>query len=314
MIIIDTEETLNYYNSLKPIKKWKRTKVSCNCTRCNKSKIQLLGTISFPFTCKDCKHSITMLKPETQDKYKAIYKEKYGCEWGFQAKEIKDKIVETNVKEYGFASAAKNETIKNKMKETNKEIYGTEYGLQNEEVRNKIKETCTEKYGTDCYMKTDEMREKSKETMKENFGVEYTAQSKELRTKMENTCEEKYGVKHPYQNHDIYSNAFTKIYYDGHYFDSNWEVKYYDYLKAKNIDFVFHPKTELWYEFEGIKHRYYPDFLLVNENKLVEVKSDYLYKLLLIENTKDNAKYKLMKEHNVEILTSKELKVLGIKI
>lgn len=149
MIFIDTEETLNYYKSLKPIKKWKRTKVSCNCTRCNKTRIQLLETITFPFICKDCKHSITMLKPETQSKYKTHYQEKYGCDWGFQAKEIKDKIEETNYKLYGYNVAAKNETIKNKMKETNKEIYGTEYGLQNEEVRNKIKETCTEKYGID---------------------------------------------------------------------------------------------------------------------------------------------------------------------
>lgn len=314
MIIIDTEETLNYYNSLKPVKKWKRTKVSCNCTRCNKSKIQLLGTISFPFICKDCKHSITMLKPETQDKYKAIYKEKHGCERGFQAKEIKDKIVETNIKEYGFASAAKSDKVKTKMKETNKTLYGCECALLNEDVKQKSKETCLEKYGEEYYIRTDDMREKSKETMKDKFGVEYTAQSKELRDKMENTCLENFGVKHPLQNHEIYSKAFTKIKYEGKYFDSSWELKYYKYLKEHNIEFIFHPKVKLWYEFEGKFHRYYPDFLLVKENKLVEIKSDYLYKLLLIENTKDNSKYKLMLKNNVEILTSKELKEIGIEI
>lgn len=314
MIFIDTEETLKYYNSLKPIKKWKRTKVSCNCTRCNKSKIQLLGTISFPFICKDCKHSITMLKPETQNKYKEFYNKKYGCDWGFQAKEIKDKIVETNEEKYGFSSASKNENIKEKIKQTNQEKYGSNCPLQNYTIKEKSITTCNEKYGTDYYIQTEEMRQKSKTTMKEKFGVEYSAQNKELHNKMENTCLENNGVRFPFQNHEIYSNAFTKIKYEGKYFDSSWELKYYKYLKENNIEFIFHPDVKLWYEFEGKSHRYHPDFLLIKENKLVEVKSDYLYKLLLIANTKDNAKYKLMLENNVEILTSKELKNIGIEI
>lgn len=309
MIIIDKQETLDSYLQLKPVKKWKRTKVSCFCHFCNKYKTQMLGTIVFPFKCKDCKHSDTMKKEETQEKYKKIYQEKYGCDYGFQSNDIKIKSENTKLKLYGD----KKYTNKEKMKKTNIKLYGSECVLANKDIKEKCKKTFKERYGEEYYMNTKEMREKSIKTMKEKYNVEYTAQSKELRMKMENTCLNNYGVKHPYQNYEIYNKSnFNKIKFDNKTFDSNWEILYYKYLKENNVEFIYHPKMNLWYEFDGEKYRYYPDFYIVKEQKIVEIKSDFLYKQMLIENTKENAKLKLMNSLNVIILQYKELKDLGI--
>lgn len=181
MIVIDKQETLDSYLQLKPVKKWKRTKVSCFCNTCKKYKVQMLQSIILPFKCKDCKHSETMLKEETQERYKKTYQERYGCDYGFQSKEIKRKSEQTKIKLYGD----KNYTNKEKMKETNLKLYGSECVLSNKEIQEKIKTTCKERYGEESYIKTTEMREKSKQTMKDKYNVEYTAQSKELRNKME---------------------------------------------------------------------------------------------------------------------------------
>lgn len=309
MIVIDNQETLDSYLQLKPVKKWKRTKVSCFCNTCKKYKVQMLQSIILPFKCKDCKHSETMLKEETQEKYKKTYQEKYGCDYGFQSKEIKRKSEQTKIKLYGD----KNYTNKEKMKETNLKLYGSECVLSNKEIQEKIKTTCKERYGEESYIKTTEMREKSIQTMKDKYNVEYTAQSKELRNKMEQSCLVNYGVKYPYQNYEIYNKSqFKKIKYDNITFDSKWELYYYKYLKESQINFIYHPKMNLWYEFNGKKHKYYPDFYLIDEQKIVEIKSDYLYNEMLKENTKENEKLKLMKSLNVIILQSKELKEIGI--
>lgn len=62
----------------------------------------------------------------------------------------------------------------------------------------------------------------------------------------------------------------------------------------------------LAYIFEGITHYYYPDFEVNGE--LIEIKSDYLYEKMLIENTRDNEKYKLCLKNNIKILTYKDCK------
>jgi hypothetical protein len=35
----------------------------------------------------------------------------------------------------------------------------------------------------------------------------------------------------------------------------------------------------IWYEVEGTKHRYYPDIYIPSQNAIIEVKSEYTYKL-----------------------------------
>lgn len=75
----------------------------------------------------------------------------------------------------------------------------------------------------------------------------------------------------------------------------------YNKLIKKNS--IKRSKKVFIYEFNGKSYRYLPDFEI--NNKLIEIKGDHLFKRMLVENTKENAKYKCMLENSVYIMTSK---------
>ena len=50
---------------------------------------------------------------------------------------------------------------------------------------------------------------------------------------------------------------------------------------------------EIWYMFEGKKHRYYPDFYIPEENLIIEVKSQWT---LDLHKDKNQAKFQAVKE------------------
>ncbi len=59
--------------------------------------------------------------------------------------------------------------------------------------------------------------------------------------------------------------------YKGYYYDSGWELIWIKWA-IKN-DIVFKRNTKGFeYEFRGEKHKYYPDFYLIEEDRYVEVK------------------------------------------
>lgn len=64
-------------------------------------------------------------------------------------------------------------------------------------------------------------------------------------------------------------------------------------------------KINLYYKWNGKLKSYYVDFIV--DGQYVEIKNDLLYERLLIPNTKDNEKYKLMIKNNVIILKYKEI-------
>ncbi len=159
------------------------------------------------------------------------------------------------------------------------------------EIKDKIKETCLKKYGVDNYSKTVNAKEHLSILQKNK-----SKEQREIETK-------KFFETIQKRNHGLISN---KYFYDNNYFDSSFELYYYIWLKDNNIDFEYHNNDYFIYEFNNIKHRYYPDFIV--NNSYVEIKNDFLMKLLLKENTIENAKYKCMLEHNVKILTNKDVK------
>lgn len=142
---------------------------------------------------------------------------------------------------------------------------------------------------------SDETIKKIKETKKINHGDE----NYNNRDKATETCMELWGQSFPIQH---------KYKYNDLYFDSSWEIAYYIWLTDNKISFEYHPsikKTNLYYEWNGKRKSYYVDFIV--EGQYVEIKNDLLYEKLLIPNTKNNEKYKLMIKNNVIILKYKEI-------
>jgi len=99
------------------------------------------------------------------------------------------------------------------------------------------------------------------------------------------------------------ANKFKIYQFDGIAFDSFPELAYYLYMKSNGYS-ISRNTNRLEYYFNDEKHYYFPDFEV--NGRLVEIKGDHLFEQMQIPNTLDNAKYKCMLDHKVEILTSKD--------
>lgn len=114
----------------------------------------------------------------------------------------------------------------------------------------KIKQTCMEKYGSPTYMP---------------YGSE----------RFKNRMIELYGVEHNSQVHEFRLKQQQKLMYDGLCFGSSWELALYIWLKDNNFKFEYQPNSNMWYEFDGKKHKYEPDFKI--DGKFVEIKGNHFF-------------------------------------
>lgn len=114
------------------------------------------------------------------------------------------------------------------------------------------------------------------------------------------------GITSPLQVHEIRRKSKKKFVYNNIEFDSKWELAYFIWLKDNNIAFEYQPCT-LTYYFNGKQKKYYPDFRLINENILVEIKNPYLLNNMQNDiNSKEYHKYMCIIENNVKIIDNCE--------
>lgn len=171
-----------------------------------------------------------------------------------------------------------------------------------------------------------------KATCKSTLGVENASQSEAIKEKKRNTNNKHWGVDN-FSKSPLFSAFHRKrIFHDGLYFDSNWEVKVYDYLKENHIPFEYSPKISLPYEYDGRTFTYHPDFLV--DGIIYEVKGDQFFRIN--ESTgqeemfnpyrkqewsdeqyawvcgKFNAKFQCMIKNNVRILRDADIKNLDV--
>lgn len=98
-------------------------------------------------------------------------------------------------------------------------------------------------------------------------------------------------------------NTFKNLqhyYYNNEHFHSSWELAFYIYCKDHNYE-ITRKVDKIPYKFNEITYNYNPDFIVNGE--IIEIKNQCLYSKLLIEGTKDNAKYQKMLEYKVKIIT-----------
>ena len=157
--------------------------------------------------------SIKCAMPEILNKSKETCLNKYGTEYALSNKDIRKKIISTNIDKYGFENVFQNKEIIEKSKETCKKKYGCEHYQSTDEFKTliseasksnyeksseKSKETCKEKYGCQHYQSTDEFRNHISTIFKNNYS--------ESKIKAEQTCKEKYGCEH-YQSTDEFKET-----------------------------------------------------------------------------------------------------------
>lgn len=184
----------------------------------------------------------------------------------------KDKIKQTNLIKYGVENVYQAIEIKEKIKQISLKKYGTEYISQYVGVKEKVKKTCLERFGVDNPLKSDVVKEKTKQTNLKRYGVEYNSQNIEI-FKKQHKCQFK-----PYKlpsgkivNVQGYENKYLDEYFKNNGQENNICIDYHSIKEKIGIIMYFNND-------DNKNHRYYPDFYLINENKIIEVKSTYTYK------------------------------------
>ena len=234
----------------------------------------------------------------------------YGVEYGLQSEEIKDKSKNTNLEKYGLENPLQRQEIKDKIKATNIKKYGVEYACQSIEIKDKSKKTNLEKYGYEYGFQSEEVKDKIKATNLEKYGVEYNLQRKEVKDKTKVSNLEKYGVEHIMQCEEFMEKASKSGYKSKDFIMPSGNIikmQGYEHFALNELfikeniqedDIITGCKNVpiIWYYDEANKkHRHYVDIFIKSQNRCIEVKSTWTFK---------------MQENNV-LLKQKAGKLLG---
>ena len=299
---VNSEEELNYYKSLRPVRLWSRTHFKYKCSKCHEDKDILLLNLKLPFICHKCIAKINANKESTKERRKATCLIKYGVEYIAQLEETKVKMHQTCMERYGYEHAAQVPEFIEKQKKTNLERYGVTCTLNTQESIDKKKQTWLDHYGVDNPNKSKDIIEKRIDTNRKKYGTEFYLQTEEYKQRSMKSKLEKYG--------DAFYSGFVIYYYDNIFFRSKPELCFYIYNKDQGKDIVYEPQPYFKYKCEDKEYYYKPDFLL--ENKLYEIKGDYFFDdagnlINPYDRSLDNvakAKQLCMEEHNVTVLKS----------
>ena len=298
-IIVNKDDILKVLEWRKSIIDHYNVYVQIICQTCNRKVVKNMArktkieycSINFLSYCRQCSQKMSNQK-------------KYGVDNVFQLEETKEKSKETCVSKYGAEYYKQSDKGKEAFKEYSISRYGVENPFQAEEIKLKSKNTLLSKYNVDNPMKCPTFQEKAKKAMLEKYGVEHALQNMECQDKRQSTCLEKYKQLHFQGNHYKFNNIS---------FDSSWELAYYIYMKDHNMNIARESKI-LYYDYNGITYRYYPDFIV--NNSLIEIKGDQFFdednNLIDPFGKKDpellKAKYDCMKANNVIIVRQADLK------
>ena len=244
---------------------------SCKCAQGNElTKRRRIDTCMMKYGCRSSAQSSEVKNKISQAMNNMSEDTKY---------EIRNKILNTCNSRYGgigFASKQLSDKVKNKVRER----FGVDNASQSESIKQKKISTSMIHFDTENPMQSSQVKEKNKSTCIEKYGVENVFQSEEIKEKMKNTCLERYGVEHYSQSYEYHKNKRHKFHsekYPGLTFDSNWEVKVYEFCKDNHIEVEYSPSISFEYEYDGRIWTYHPDFLI--NGKLYEVKGDQFFRI-----------------------------------
>lgn len=245
-----------------------------------KSKCALCGNIS---------HYISFTKGYTEccsKKCGLVFnsRKKYGTDNPFQCEEVKNKLKKTNLQKYGNEIPNKNSAQVKKIKDTKKNRYGSE-NYNNSE---KAKDTCIERYGVSNPNKLESVRDKIKQTRINKYGTNSYCNIQ----KSKNTMILKYGVENPMQVENLFDKQITSAFGFKHYMFPSGRVEKCQGYEPLAIDKLLENGTDendiildkknlpiIFYLYNQKRCRYYPDMLIKSNNKIIEVKSVWTYKL-----------------------------------
>lgn len=255
--------------------------LTCFCGQLQSLKFSRIIRSSGAF-CKEC------IEHNRQEKIKQTNLSRYG---GHPAKteECKQKTIITNMKKYGVISSNQSNSVKQKKQETSLTRFGVSNPAQSQEVQHKIRQTNINKYGCNNPFENTSVKQKIKKSMIERHGVENPSQAQEFQNKKIETSIHRFGVEYPMQNQNVFekSNHHSKKAKDFIMPSGNIRrVRGYEPYALRDL-LCKYSESEIKtgkdvprIQYIGILGKtkyYYPDIFIQNENKIIEVKSDYTY-------------------------------------
>lgn len=196
-----------------------------------------------------------------------------------------------------------------KRKITNIEIYGNECSMNSKEriqerkenqvdLTKKRKQTNLKKYGVEIATQNPLVNKKREETNLERYGVASVSKLKKYEDKRKSTNMERYGFEHPIQNSDIYQKQLNHRHqFKEHVLQSGNIVKIQGYegiamnilinkYNYKEEEIIIDRKLfpEIFYEYKKQTKRYYVDIFIPCDNKIIEVKSKFTFRINIVKN------------------------------
>lgn len=226
---------------------------------------------------------------EIMEKKIKTFQRRYGVNNPQQIPEIKEKTMKTNLKRYGATAYVNSDEYKQIRKDFINSEYGVDYYTQTDEFKKKAKQTIVKKHGKEDYFKFG--TKEFKDRMVELYGVENAMHHPEFAEKALD------GYSGYYNTNKFYTlPSGKKIRIQG------YENKTLDKLfglgyNEKDILYKKRDMPEIWYNYNGKKRRYYPDFYIPNDNLIIETKSTYT---LEFDKDKNNLKFEATKSHGFD--------------
>lgn len=209
---------------------------------------------------------------ETHERSKKTILERYGCDHNFKIEYVKENKKKTFLDKYGFDNPNKNEIVKKKIIKTNNLKYGGNSPMCNELIQEKSKTTLLLNYGVDSPLKNKDILKKSEDKMLELYGVKYWIQDVDNLEKLIGRNGKSTYKKYVLNDKEIYLQGYE----DYVLFEILLKKYKIDDICMNNKDIEKYT-NKIYYEKDNRKHKYYPDFYIISENKIIEVKSDYTY-------------------------------------
>jgi hypothetical protein len=284
-------------------------------------------------TCKEKYGCLPINTQENIEKRKQLFKdENYKKQWV-------EKHKKTSMEKYGVEHPMHLESTKNKQKQTMQEKYGVDHPYQSPKIMEKMKENNLKKYGVENVAQLPEVQIKMAKTTFERYGVEHYNELSEMKDYLRENCREwlaeswanpwanpwAKGIVRPEEWNQkqretiaelIANDEWAASYKNskkGRYFSkkcnnsknpmfrSNYELKVHIWLdNNENVDgYEYEPYIIPYYDTEGKKRYYFPDFLIKFGSQdvllLLEVKNNYASNLA-INISKDLAAKNFAKE------------------
>jgi hypothetical protein len=200
----------------------------------------------------------------------------HGVENAMHLQSSKDKIKATNLERFGVENLMKLESIKNKISTTMLEKYGIDNIFKNNDF---IKSKFKEKYGVENPSQVPEFQKKKETTTMKNYGVRNPAKSPIIQQKIQTTCLEKYGTTFPMMlsgyNIKEYKWKTGEISYVQGYEPLVLKDLEEQGYKYEDVITGFDKVPTISYFFENKQRTYYPDIYIPDENRIIEVKSEW---------------------------------------